>query len=72
MKITVTTDNGHKAELSTHTAVDGAIVARAAAYWRGVRTPPVELKSFADAHDADRYLRRLAAALVDRDALEDA
>ena len=72
MKITVTTDNGHKAELSTHVAVDGLIVARAAAYWRGVRTPPIELKSFDDLNVANRYLRRLAAALVDRDALEEA
>ena len=71
MKITVTTDTGHRAELTTTTAVDGTIVARASAYWRGVRTPPIELKSFADPGQADRYLRRLAAALVDRDALEE-
>ena len=71
MKITVTTDNGHKAELSTTTAIDGAITARAVAFWRGVRTPAIELKSFSDHKKADRYLRRLAAALVDRDALED-
>lgn len=75
MKIFVTTDNGHKAELSTTTAIDGTIIARANAYWRGVRTPPIELKSFPGdingAAHANRYLRRLAAALVDRDALEE-
>lgn len=73
MKITVTTDNGHKAELSTAVAIDGTIVARAAAFWRGVRTKPLILKTFAaDQRDqAERYVRRLAAALVDRDALEE-
>jgi hypothetical protein len=71
VKITVTTDNGHRAELSTTVAIDGTISAKAAGYWRGVRTPPIELMSFTDKVRADRYLRRLAAALVDRDALED-
>ena len=71
MRITVTTDTGHKAELSTTTSIDGMVLARASAYWRGVRTPPIELKSFSDQAAANRYLRRLAAALVDRDALEE-
>ena len=46
------------------------VLARASAFWRGVRTPPIELKSFSDQAAANRYLRRLAAALVDRDALD--
>ena len=71
MKITVTTDNGHKAELSSTVAIDGTVIARASAYWRGVRTPPIELKSFSNTKDAESYLRRLAAALVDRDAVEE-
>jgi hypothetical protein len=71
MKITVTTDNGHKAELSTHVAIDGTVVAKAAAYWRGKRMPPIELGCFSDRDRAERYVRRLAAALVDRDALEE-
>jgi hypothetical protein len=72
VKITVTTDNGHKAELTTtRTGDHGLTVARAVAYWRGVRTPAIELKTFANSLEADRYLKRLAAALVDRDALEE-
>jgi hypothetical protein len=71
VKITVTTDNGHQAELSTTVAIDGTIIARANAFWRGVRTPPIELKSFTDPKKAERYLRRLAGALVDRDILEE-
>ena len=68
MKITVTTDNGHKAELTTtRTGDHGLTVARAVAYWRGVRTTAIELKSFSDPAKADRYLRRLAAALVDQE-----
>jgi hypothetical protein len=75
VRITVTTETGHKAELSTTTAVDGRVLARASGYWRGVRTPALDLFVF-DGEDAktraERYLRRLAAALVDRDALEEA
>jgi len=71
VKITVTTETGHKAELSSTLAIDGTVLARASAYWRGVRTPPIELKSFGNTKDAERYLRRLAAALVDRDAVEE-
>lgn len=71
MKITVTTDTGHKAELSSARAIDGSISTKAVAFWRGHRTPAIELKSFDDPALAERYLRRLAAALVDRDALEE-
>ena len=66
MKITVTTDNGHKAELTTTTTTTGT-TAKAYAYWRGVRTPAIELKTFSNPLEADRYLRRLAAALVDQE-----
>jgi hypothetical protein len=74
MKITVTADNGHKVQLSTSTAIDGMVLAKATAYWRGRAMPSIELKAFtgeeATTH-AERYVRRLAAALVDRDALEE-
>ena len=69
MKITVTSDNGHKVQLSTHVAVDGPTLVKATAFWRGRAMPAIELKAFAgDGADvrATRYVRRLAAALVDR------
>jgi hypothetical protein len=71
MRITVTSDNGHKVELSSATAIDGSVVAKAVAFWRGRRMPAIELKAFTETQHAERYLRRLAAALVDRDALEE-
>jgi hypothetical protein len=71
MRITVTADNGHKVELSTSTAIDGSVVAKAVAFWRGRRMPAIDLKAFTELVAAERYLRRLAAALVDRDALEE-
>ena len=74
MKITVTSDNGHKVQLSTHTAIDSTVVVKATAFWRGRAMPAIELKSFTG-DEADvrgtRYVRRLAGALVDRDALEE-
>ncbi len=74
MKITVTADNGHKVQLSTAPAIDGVVLVKATAYWRGRPMPAIELINFTG-DDADvratRYTRRLAAALVDRDALEE-
>jgi hypothetical protein len=73
MRLKVTTEHGYEAELSTHVAASGKVVAKAAAIWRGVRTPAIELFAF-EGEDAparaERYMRRLSAALVDRDALE--
>lgn len=74
MKITVTADNGHKVQLSTHSTIDGVVTAKGTAFWRGRPLKGIELKAFAgdDAtFRAERFIRRLAAALVDRDALEE-
>lgn len=61
----VTTDKEYEAELSVATSIDGFFIARAAAIWRGIRTPAIDLKAFDNKDAATRYIERLRDAFMD-------
>jgi hypothetical protein len=64
----VTTAKGYEAELTIVNTIDGSYVARAAAFWRGIRTPAIDLMAFDSEGEATHYIVRLEAALLNKGA----
>lgn len=67
-KLTVTTENGYEAEIHVTLSIDGTWLVRAAAFFRGIRTPAIDLKAFtgkAAERRAMNYATRLHAAFMD-------
>ena len=68
IEISVATDTGYKAEVRTVKVGENVEVHSAAYLFKGILSPFIVLKKFSSEHaerDADRYARRLVAALMD-------
>ncbi len=57
MSVAIETPQGYRADLSVLKAVDGSVVVRASAHWRGIRTPAIDLVRY----DGENAVERATA-----------